>query len=53
VSKRKLVSDLEEKTWKTFVRYCKIKNQLVGKELTKIIKKHLEKENIKITEEIK
>ena len=39
----KLVKDLDEKIWRKFVAYCKLKNIKVNKELEEILKKHLDK----------
>jgi len=39
----KLVKDFDDKTWREFVAYCKLKNVKVNEELENILNKHLNK----------
>ena len=42
----KLIKNIDEEVWRKFTGYCKIKNQKVGDQLTKILKEYL-KEKIR------
>lgn len=41
--KNKLIKDINEKTWRKFIAYCKLKDVKAGKELDKILKDYLKK----------
>ena len=39
----KLIKDLDDKLWRKFVAYCKLKDIKINKELEEILKSHLDK----------
>ena len=41
---RKIVNDVNEDIWRMFAGKCKMKNVIIGEELTKVLEKYLENE---------
>lgn len=42
----KLIKNIDDEVWRQFTGFCKMQNILVGKELTKILKKYLGEKKI-------